>query len=128
MSIKCKCWNAELKVWDECAYPLFKGMNPVEIIGFQDNDGNEKLIKDGNAVVLFSGIKDSKDKEIYENDICEDYLEDKKYVVKYSVNFGQWFLHEVIDGIIMNNVRYLTKDTATHLNNTGNIYENPELT
>jgi len=52
MIVKVKCWNNDLKMWDECAYPLFKGMNPCEIIGFQDNEGSD----------LYSGLNDLKQK------------------------------------------------------------------
>lgn len=69
--IKVKCWNDETKEWEVCAYPLFKGMNPCEIIGYQDEDGSDKLIEDGHVVVLYSGVNDRYDNEIYAGDIVK---------------------------------------------------------
>ncbi|WGT37933.1 YopX family protein [Lysinibacillus sp. 1 U-2021] len=128
MIVKVKCWNNDLKMWDECAYPLFKGMNPCEIIGFQDNEGSDKLIEDGHSVLLYSGLKDSKAKELYEDDICKSSIyEDELFIVKYSETSGQWFLYLLQNGTVMNNVKSLNWESAGHIERIGSKNENPEL-
>lgn len=123
--IKVKCWNNEVKDWEECAYPLFKGMNPCEIIGFQDVDGSDKLIEDGHAVVLYSGMDDKNDVELFEDDICK--YDDELSVLKYDKNLGQWMLHILKDGIILNNVRFLNHESARSIERVSSLYENKEL-
>lgn len=78
MELKLKCWNSEVNAWEECAFPLFKGMNPLNIIGFQDKDYNERLIKDGNKVVLSIGIPDSSSNDIFQEDIVSLHVKDVK--------------------------------------------------
>lgn len=71
MDVKVKCWNAELCEWDECAYPIFEGMNPLKIIGFQDSNNIERLVSDGHQVVLYTGLNDIHGNEIYDKSIVD---------------------------------------------------------
>lgn len=105
--IKIRCWNNDLKEWDKCAYPIFKGMNPCEVIGFQDNEGSDKLIEDGHDVVLYTGVKDKNGNEIYQGDILEFTSMGKTFreVIEYS-EYAEWcvgfqLLNKVFDRSII---------------------------
>lgn len=91
MKIKMKCYNKELGKWDECSYPIFKGLNPVEVIGFQDENGNEQLIENGNAVKLFTGSHDRYNKEIYDGDVLKSPYNNGMLFVTLSVG-SNWVL------------------------------------
>ena len=89
MNIKMKCYNKELRKWDECAYPVFKGLNPLEVIGFHDENGNEQLIEDGSSVKLFTGVHDLRNDEIYDGDILKSNYNGMLFVAYLSQD-GIW--------------------------------------
>lgn len=117
--IKMRCWNGELKKWDDCAYPIHNGMNPLEVIGFLDDNDHEQLIGDeGNAVVLFTGVKDRKGKEIYVGDTFKD---DENFI--WEVRFEDGLFEIVCDDLMAR------KPIADHKYFTGiygNIFESKE--
>lgn len=75
----------------------------------------------------FTGLYDKNGTEVYKKDICKDILTGELYVVQYSVESGQWFLHRIKNGAVMNNVRLFNWQIVNGLEVIGNIYENREL-
>lgn len=104
LNIKLKCWNNELENWDECAYPLFEGLNPCKVIGFQDDKGYELLIKDGHVVELFTGLKDVNKNEAYNNDVVVLVGTNLEYLITYNEDGARW-------GINKKNGLFIEKET-----------------
>lgn len=136
MEIKYRAYNFITKDW--------AGWNSFEI-GYQHQLNNHyiyypqpKYQRDGWKIMLFSGLTDIKDNNIYESDIVEvdttgmNYRSEKvKGIVKFIDGcFTVEFEKLVYDAVLKCNRErlYVKCFTVNHaLKIIGNIYDNPEL-
>lgn len=123
--IKFRCWNGELKKWDECPYPIFEGLNPTKIIGFLDIDGNQQLLEDGSGLVQYTGLKDKNGVEIYEGDVIFVPAWNREYKIVFEA--GMFRARNLSHGWSENKVSLATFKGEINCEVIGNIYEHPHL-
>lgn len=78
-------------------------------------------VVDPETVGQFTGLKDSNGKEIYEGDVVETELDDRKFVVTWDKDQVMYLLDSP------ELTSYLARDIVGDIEIKGNIYENPEL-
>lgn len=78
----------------------------------------------------YTGLKDEREKDVYEEDVVYSGWTGKMFVVKWDSIGAQFLFHEVIDKDYSSGIDYYEfEDTCGSLGYEviGNIYENPEL-
>jgi uncharacterized phage protein (TIGR01671 family) len=128
--IKFRAWHrCPEGEWDEKADDWAYKMDYD--ICFEDCEPINDLLSGVENLMLFTGLKDINNCEIYESDILAEYniLDDKKIDEKFIVSWKkaysgfQWCTTR-LDGKLSDFYGGILND---NLNVIGNIYENPEL-
>ncbi|OLN21202.1 hypothetical protein BTO30_16225 [Domibacillus antri] len=83
-------------------------------------------LTDNCILMQYTGLKDGNDVEIYEGDILEDFLDNKRYKVVWD-DYGSWvFIPIGAEGHGMDYYEF-EDETSSFAVVIGNIYENPDL-
>ena len=110
-----------------CGLEFFGG-DDIRIEYYWNDNGDEIFAEDVDeskfAVNQFTGLKDSKGTEIYENDIVE--FEGGVFLVAHDDEDACYVLQTMRRGELKND-RNLNGHAASVCKIIGNIYENPEL-
>ena len=123
--IKFRAWNCETKRYDPCFYLLSEGDGIInEIIGIEDDNGNEQLIEHGEVILQqFTGLKDKDGREIYEGDIV--FIDDSIGKIGWNNEALCFCIYFLMEDGGFDDERLC--DYIKDIEVIGNIYENPDL-
>ena len=121
--IKFKLWNNKQKEMQGTKVTNFFSLRCDGKVNFNSN-----MVTDKDMILLqFTGLLDSKGKEIYEGDIIRlDCGDERMYIVEYIINPNQsmcgFYLKRIIDSEV-----YSFGSFNVGIKVIGNIWENKEL-
>ena len=102
---------------------------PIKYANIYDDGMATRVLP--NTVGQFTGLKDHKDRDIYEGDIVKvmSYGEESFHVVKYMVeeDYPAFDLAPVLGDGECNSLSYCLNDLDTRITVIGNIHDNPVL-